>query len=288
MPNDTVRANARSLPPDRRAFLRLATAASAGALTLSPVVAIAEAAAPPAPATFDLPAALAGWRAAWAKVEAGLKRADMHFWTPPMPEALREQPGDRRELTDLQSVDEDDRGLQFFSGEYGQEAADQIRHWKEEGFQCWPERKSDDAHPWRRKARARAEEILATFEAWKAEREEAIRASGIREAEAAVGAAMWDRKHFADDALRAPAGAEAIALKLRIFADFWREDPGEAATIDDFDDAEESPAATAAVAVALDLLTLVRGCAADAAPNAFQSLGAVAAGVLRSVGEARS
>jgi hypothetical protein len=167
-----------------------------------------------------------------------------------MPGALRVRADDRHDLKNLRRVDHDEDGRPFFLPEYGAKAADEIHRWKEGGICFWSKPESE-LPAWARKARGRAEEILATFNAWEDERDDAHRASGIDEAEAAVGAAMRAQRDVRQDAMRAPASAEAIALKLRIFADCWKadQDGDETAGIDDFEDTE-SPAVEQAVAIA--------------------------------------
>jgi hypothetical protein len=292
MPNDDMPANARPMPTDRRAFLRSVAAAGGATLTLS-TAAIAEAATPPAIATFDLPAALARWGDIWAKLDAALKQADVDVWTPPKPAALRVREDDRLELSNLQDARwEGDNP--FFPHEYARDAADEIRRWKKEGRLYWGKdaaRLSQKAQPWLQQARRRAEEILVTFDEWDEQRKEIARESSVDvdEADAAVGEAMWERKDLEDEVMHAPVSAETIALKLRIFADCWRQDQegNEAATIDDLDDSE-SPAARAAVAIALDLVTLARASVGGAPNGVFRSLGDVVMRVLRPIEEARA
>jgi len=220
---------------------------------------------------------LARWRETCAKVGAALDRVcAINVPRPTMPEALRARADDPHEIRNWRRMEHHDDGNSSFASEYGSEAAAEIHRWEEEGLMYWRERApGDDPSPYVIKARRRAEEILTAFNAWEDERAEAHRASGIDEAEAAVSAAIHAQCDVEEAALRAPASAEAIALKLQIFAGRWKEDHDgdETAGINEFGDTE-SPAVYQAVAIALDLLTLARG-----AGEAFAPLAAIASAI---------
>jgi hypothetical protein len=280
--------------PSRRAALAAGLRGAAALFAVAPAAALGAVApavalvATPSAGGFDLAGMLARWNAASAKTAAALDGAwAIDVPRPPTPLALRARADDRHEIRNLRRVVEDrDNANYYFGLEYGPEAAAQINHWKEARLMYWRERAPGDGPlpPWVIKARERAEEILAAFNAFEAERDRLRCASGIDEAEAAMNAAMHAQGDIREEVARAPASAESIALKLRIFADYWKEDHDgdETAGVADFDD-PESPAVEQAVAIALDLLTLARRAGAgDALPvDPVVKLGTVASSIVR-------
>jgi hypothetical protein len=281
MPNTTVGANAPSLP-NRRAFLSLVSAA--GAVSLAPA-AIAKAA-PPRGAAIDpcdIGASLDRWRRAVAATCAAVERfeaADEAEIEPPMPDKLRVQRDDWHGITSFADDGFYEDGKWIARRVYGERAADQVHRMKEEETVFW--RPSLTLHPWSVKARARLEEILATFNVWEAACEEARRPR--REATAA----MATEAEAEDDALAqvaaAPASLQALAAKLHVFRHYYALEPADREPLE-----VEETTERMALAIALDVDALsLRAAAGDASANAFRPIADVARSIARSIEEARS
>jgi hypothetical protein len=102
-----------------------------------------------------------------------------------MPDQLRQR---RDDWHGIRSFAEDGsyQDGKWIAGVYGERAADEIHREKEVKSTFW--QPGLTSHPWSVAARARLEEILATFNAWEAACEEAQRP--LEEAIAAPGASV--------------------------------------------------------------------------------------------------
>jgi hypothetical protein len=268
-------------PLGRRAFLRSFAAAAVALAPGAAIIAVAEPAGAP---IGDIAASLDRWRGAVARIGAAVERfqaaeeASLSL-KPAMPDQLRQR---RDDWHGIRSFAEDGsyQDGKWIAGVYGERAADEIHREKEVKSTFW--QPGLTSHPWSVAARARLEEILATFNAWEAACEEAQRP--LEEARAA----LVEESTAEDDALAqvaaAPASLEALAAKLHVFRHYYALESADREPLE-----VEETTETMALAIALDVDALSRRAAAgDASASAFRPIADVAARLQGSTEEARS